>query len=97
MDAGHSDPIPEGFGRLILKGVKLDGLRSARLQINYLVQIALDLNPFGPAGGKKIMALGRKSIAEERIKVPLFSAFSEDQKRQFREIQVFKICFYTFN
>uniref|UniRef100_A0A915NP05 K Homology domain-containing protein n=1 Tax=Meloidogyne floridensis TaxID=298350 RepID=A0A915NP05_9BILA len=87
MDGGHSDPVPEGFGRLILKGTKLDGIRSARLQINYMVKIALDLNPYGPADGKRISALGKTALAEERIKVPLFSAFSEEQKKQFREIQ----------
>ncbi|KAF7636071.1 hypothetical protein Mgra_00004519 [Meloidogyne graminicola] len=87
MDSGQTDPIPEGFGRLILKGIKLDGISSARLQIKYLIQIALDLNPYGPADGKRIMVLGKSAKAEERIKVPLFSAFSEEQKRQFREIQ----------
>jgi len=96
MDVGHLDRVPEGFGRVILKGTKMDGIRSARLHINYMVRVALDLNPYGPADGKRISVLGKTALVEERFKMPLFSVFSEEQKKQFREIQVFLNFFLLF-
>lgn len=91
FDKGKYEPVPEGFGRLILKGSKIEGLRAARSEIQHLIDTAMEINPFGPAIGRKAAGLQNEEkeneMYRERIKVPLYKTFNVDQRNQFKIIQ----------
>lgn len=95
FDNDKYESIPEGFARLTLKGSKVEGLRSARAEIQYLIDTALDINPFGPAIGRKattaiVNGLSNNEngsiLYRETIKFPLYRTFNEEQKKRFRDI-----------
>uniref|UniRef100_A0A914GTS9 K Homology domain-containing protein n=1 Tax=Globodera rostochiensis TaxID=31243 RepID=A0A914GTS9_GLORO len=87
IDNGKRDPVPTGFGRLIIRTADVDAMRWARDQIRRLEARSLDFNPYAMPRDNNNHLGEDKRATSERIKLPPFGHFTNEQQMHFREIQ----------
>uniref|UniRef100_A0A183BKD2 K Homology domain-containing protein n=1 Tax=Globodera pallida TaxID=36090 RepID=A0A183BKD2_GLOPA len=87
IDNGKRDPVPTGFGRLIIRTADVDAMRWSRDQIRRLEARSLDFNPYAMPRDNNNHLGECKRATSERIKLPPFGHFTSEQQMHFREIQ----------